>query len=311
MSIRPCGCSSCETGSVFDLRYHVASLTAVFLALVIGILVGVGISGRGFVTDAERDRFESRLAALNVQLDEEELRADELERRQDAAQEFVESAYPVLAADRLAGLGVAVLVIGSFDTTLDAVRRAVDDANGDVVRVRAVTVPLPADEVQRALVSSPAYGGYVGEEELENLGRDLGRELVAGGETPLWDLLTPALVGQREGELDVEADAVVVIRNAEPQQLHSARFLAGLYRGVASVGEPAVAVELSRVQQSAIPVFSRNGLSTVDGVETPLGSLALILLLGGSERGDYGIRDTAEDGILPTIAPLPPVTVGG
>jgi hypothetical protein len=39
---------------VFDLRYHVASLAAVFLALVFGILVGVGISGRGIVDDAER-----------------------------------------------------------------------------------------------------------------------------------------------------------------------------------------------------------------------------------------------------------------
>ena len=34
---------------MFDLRYHVASLAAVFLALIIGILVGVGISGRGLV----------------------------------------------------------------------------------------------------------------------------------------------------------------------------------------------------------------------------------------------------------------------
>ena len=52
---------------MFDLRYHVASLTAVFLALVIGILVGVGVSGRGFVTDAERTNFNNRLAALDAQ----------------------------------------------------------------------------------------------------------------------------------------------------------------------------------------------------------------------------------------------------
>ena len=39
---------------MFDLRYHVASLTAVFVALVIGILVGIGLSGKGFVNDAER-----------------------------------------------------------------------------------------------------------------------------------------------------------------------------------------------------------------------------------------------------------------
>ncbi len=32
---------------MFDLRYHVASLIAVFLALIIGILVGVGLAGSG------------------------------------------------------------------------------------------------------------------------------------------------------------------------------------------------------------------------------------------------------------------------
>ena len=48
---------------MFDLRYHVASLAAVFLALIIGILVGVGISGKGFVSDSERK-------LLNEQIDE-------------------------------------------------------------------------------------------------------------------------------------------------------------------------------------------------------------------------------------------------
>ena len=49
---------------MFDLRYHVASLTAVFVALVIGILVGVGLSGKGFVNDAERDNLTSQISAL-------------------------------------------------------------------------------------------------------------------------------------------------------------------------------------------------------------------------------------------------------
>ena len=49
---------------MFDLRYHVASLTAVFLALVIGILVGIGISGRGFVDESERRRLNGEIAEL-------------------------------------------------------------------------------------------------------------------------------------------------------------------------------------------------------------------------------------------------------
>ena len=95
------------------------------------------------------------------------------------------------------------------------------------------------------------------------------------------------------------------------QQRESARFLAGLYRGLVGSGRPVVGVEPTRVLQSAIPVLSRAGLSTVDGVDTPLGALALILLLAGPERGDYGIRDTAVDGVLPTLEPLPPATTSG
>ena len=296
---------------MFDLRYHVASLTAVFLALVIGILVGVGISGRGFVTDAERDNFNRRLAALDEQLQEEELAVEDLELRQEAAQEFVESAYPVLAERRLEGKNVAVLVVGSYDETLNQVRQAVAAADGALVRVRAVTVPIPTDEIQSALLSDADTGEYAGADELGDLGRELGDELVDGGETPLWDLLTPDLVGQREGSSDVEADAVVVIRQAEPQQRETARFLAGLYRGLAGTGRPVVGVEPTRVLQSAIPMFSRAGLSTVDGIDTPLGSLALTLLLAGPERGDFGTRDTAVDGVLPTLEPLPPAPASG
>ena len=148
-------------------------------------------------------------------------------------------------------------------------------------------------------------GGYVGEAQLGNVGRDLGRELAAGGETPLWDALEDEIVEERVGSLAEPVDAVVVLRTAEPQEGPSSRLLAGLYQGLGSAGVPVVGVEPTRVEQSAMPVFQRHGLSTVDGVDEELGKLALVLLLAGGDRGDYGLRDTAEDGILPPIEPLP------
>src|ERR671913_482914 len=69
---------------MFDLRYHVASLAAVFLMLVVGILIGVGISGRGFVDDAERNNFERKIAGLEEEVDAAKASADDFERRQDA-----------------------------------------------------------------------------------------------------------------------------------------------------------------------------------------------------------------------------------
>jgi len=40
---------------MFDFRYHALSLVAVFLALMIGLLLGVAIGDRGLVSGAERN----------------------------------------------------------------------------------------------------------------------------------------------------------------------------------------------------------------------------------------------------------------
>lgn len=293
---------------MFDVRYHVASLAAVFLMLVVGILIGVGISGRGFVDDAERDRLNGQIAALEEELEAANATADDFERRQDAAADFVESAYPVLAERRLAGKRIAVVVLGPVEqASLSFVESAIEeDAQGEIARMRALLLPLRLDAVESALRSRAELGGYVGEEQLGNLGRDLGRELATGGETPLWDALEGEIVEEREGSFADPVDGIVVIRSAEPQEGGTSRVLAGLYQGLNSTGIPAVGVEPARVEQSAIPVFQRYRLSTVDGIDTPLGELALILLLAEADPGDYGVRDTATSGILPPIEPLPP-----
>jgi hypothetical protein len=291
---------------VFDFRYFVATIAGLFLMLAVGILLGVGISGSGFVSDAERNQLEADIAELQEELDAANATAEDLELRQQAAQDFVGSAYPVLVESRLAGKNIAVAVLGSVEqASFRFVESAIDDAGGRIARMRAVMLPLRLEAVESALADRPELGGYVGDEQLGNLGRDLGRELVAGGETPLWNALAGEIVEEQSGGLSEPVDGVVVIRPAEPQTGGTSRFLAGLYQGLDSTGEPVVGVEPARVEQSAIPVFQRYGLSTVDGIDTEPGQLALVLLLGDADPGDYGVRDTATSGLLPPIEPLP------
>ena len=293
---------------MFDFRYFVATIAGLFLMLAVGILLGVGISGSGFVSDAERTKLNRQIADLQEELDAANATAEDIELRQQAAEDFVGSAYPVLVQSRLTGKRIAVAVLGSVEqSSLSFVESALTDADaaGRVARMRAVMLPLRLDAVETALEDRSELEGYVGDEQLANLGRDLGRELVTGGETPLWDALAGEIVEQQSGGLSEPVDGVVVIRTAEPQAGGTSRFLAGLYQGLDSTGVPVVGVELARVEQSAIPVFQRYGLSTVDGIDTEPGQLALVLLLGGADPGDYGIRDTATSGILPPIEPLP------
>lgn len=287
---------------MFDLRYHVASLAAVFIALAVGILVGIGLSGKGFVDDAERRNLNDRIADLERERDVADDLLATVTSRERALEEYVERTYPVLVPRRLAGKRLGLVMIGRRDGTIDkAVRDAIRDAGGRLVRVRVLAAPPVGDDLEAALAKLPAaVRGPAG--DWEDLGRRIGSELVVGGATPLLTALEGALVENRSGPAVPPLDGIVVARTAEPQQGDSQEFLAGLYRGLGAGGVVHVGVERAKTTPSTVPVLRRAGLSTVDSIDTPAGSLALVLLLAGAEPGSYGVERTARDGALPPLA---------
>ena len=287
---------------VFDFRYHVASLAAVFVALVLGILVGVGLSGRGFVDDAERSNLEGQIADLRDERDGAFAQLEDAQRSGLAFDEYTSDTYPALVRARLRDASVGALAVGDVDEGVaDAIGTAVRDGGGAVLRTRSLVVPLDGDAVDEALRAKPALRRYVGPDAREELGRALGREFVRGGQTPLWDALSSVIVAERAGPLRPRLDGVVVSRSARPQGGETKDFLTGLYRGLARAGAPGVGVDSANATVAAAPAFRRGGLSTVDTIEQPPGRLALVLLLAGGDPGSYGLEDNALDGILPRV----------
>jgi hypothetical protein len=293
---------------MFDLRYHVASLAAVFLALIIGIVVGVGISGKGFVADSERKVFNERIADLNQRLDSANRRGAELARAQRAAQTFVADAYPALMDGRMIGLHVALVFVGHEDGRIQSlVEQALDDGGGDPpLRTRALKLPVDVPTLRRALVRRPALAALATKARIGKLGRRLGEDLVTGGGNTIWPSLSAELIEQRSGNDKPPVDGVVIVRTVAPQSGPTARLLAGFYAGIAGAGVPAVGVERTNAKVSAVPAFAKQDLSTVDDIDTEAGRLALVLLLGGASHGQYGVKQTAEDGVLPEILPAAP-----
>jgi hypothetical protein len=290
---------------VFDFRYHVASLAAVFVALVIGILVGVGLSGKGFVDDAERENLTNEIAALKRERDDANELLEAVDRRQRAVEDYAASTYPVLVDGRLQGRRVVLLFVGSVDEFTPvslAIERAVErDADGRIVRLRALRVPVDSDAIGEALRRRPLLASLAAPDAMDDVGKELARELVAGGRTPVWDALAGTLVDEQEGAMNAPADAVIVARPELPQRGATAELLSALYETLSRSGLPAVGVEREGRTPSAIPAFRAAGLSTVDSVDTPAGGLALVLLLAGADHGSYGVEETARDGILPPV----------
>jgi copper transport outer membrane protein MctB len=288
---------------VFDLRYHAVSLAAVFLALIIGILVGVGITRGGFVSSAERGVLNAQIADLRQQRDTARQHASQVEQEEQATLDYVQRTYPTLIADRLRDKKIVLVSVGPLDQAVrSSVIQALHDAGAPYpVRIRALKVPVDDKAFDAAIDGDPQLAQYVGTDKLPELGRALATELASGGRTPLWDTLAPELVEEQIGGSHAAADGIIVARSVKAQKDGTARFLQGFYSGLNGTGVPAVGVEVSDAVTSAVPAFERASLSTVDSVDSDPGRLALALLLAGGQEGNYGQESTATDGVLPIV----------
>jgi hypothetical protein len=306
---------------MFDFRYHLVSLAAVFIALAVGILLGAAISGK--LGDAENALVKDRVKSMSDQLTQERNRSDIIERRSEAAQELLSDAYPALMANRLAGKGFAVLFLGPVDGSVrSALERALADADaGSPVRLIALDTPVDPQELDSALQGDELLAQYVeGGDDFGALGEALGGDLIEGDGTPLWTALSSRLIEERSGTTSTPVDGVIVVQtwhepdsagDADQQRRTRATesLFEGLMRGLENTSLPVVGVQTTDAEAD-LALFRQQGVSSVDDVDTLAGRLALALLLQGAQPGHYGVKDSATDGVAPPIEPVTTTTGG-
>jgi hypothetical protein len=305
---------------MFGLRYHVASLAAVFLALAVGILLGVAVSGK--LTDvgegAELQNLRDEKERLQQDLEAAQAAAEAANDQGEGAAELFARTYPTLMDGRLEGKNVGIVFLGPSDGSIRAeVEGALADADGGApARVLALDVPVDGADLRDVLEGDELLAAYADEEDdYSDLGRGLGQEL-ADEEDMLWSVLASQLVEEQSGSATVPIDAAIVVRTWTPpgeedgpeaveEAEATASILDGLVRGLDGAGIPVVGVADHETQAEALEAYRDQGISSVDDIDVPAGRLALALLLAGAEPGHYGFGDGATDGVVPPIESLP------
>jgi len=285
---------------VLNFRYHALSLVAVFLALVIGLLLGVAIGDRGLVSSAEHDVRASLREDVRRAQDERDAARSQL--RERAA--FEQEAYPALVGRRLEGMQVALIELGGGSTRMwDLTRDALEGSGGKLVAVAAIREPLDLGQLAAA-AHGTRYERLVRDESLLHaFGTRLGIQLTRGGR--LLDAVRHALIGQASGTLGA-ADGVVLVRGGgeldDDDATRVEAFEDGLVRGLRAHDVPVVGVETADADPSQIGWFAAHELSSVDDLDDPIGRAALVFALAG-QRGSFGVKATADGGRLPPILP--------
>jgi copper transport outer membrane protein MctB len=280
---------------VVDFRYHALSLVAVFLALGIGIVLGVTV-GDSLVSEADqnlRDSLRDDVTEAREQARDEQALAAKRD-------EVIDATSQQVAVGRLRGISVGVIALGELPGEIaDTVEEAIDMSGGDLTRT-AVLDPPDGPEAR-----SPR--------RQRRLGRRIGRLVEHGG-------ASPALRGDQErrfsGSYRGSVEAVVVYRDPppEPEDDETARdlelreaFEDGLFEGLR---DNVVGVEATGTDPSQIGWYDDQVIASVDNVNVAAGRLALVLVLqeaaladitGEQPEGSYGYKDTA-DRALPDLS---------
>ncbi|HTQ68662.1 MAG TPA: copper transporter [Solirubrobacteraceae bacterium] len=291
---------------MFDYRYHALSLAAVLLALALGVLIGVAIGDSNLVSSAKSGivhDLESEIGSAHHQLDEQRS-------RMASEEAFADGLYPLAVHGLLDHRSVGLVFLGGSSDRVDGlVRDAVAEAGGQVPSVVTVSEPLDLDAIERETVGTHFQGLAASPERLERFGYVIGRQLVSGSphaDRELVSRVRSSLLSSFDGQLS-HLDGVVVVRS-EPQDIDASQseastaFDQGLLAGITAGRATAVGAETTSSDPSEISWYKRNGLSSVDDLDTVAGQTALVYALSGA-RGTYGSSSTA-DSLLPSV-PVP------
>ncbi len=282
----------------YSSRYHVASLAAVFLALAIGILIGVGF-GDKVVSGTSKGLEHSLKGDLQSSRD----RVDELGSQLNRERAFGERAYPALVHHKLKGDRIALIALGGVPSDLaDDIQAAIDPTGGRLAEVSVVSLPPNTNALAAKLKHTRFKRIKHSTDVLSQFGHAAGRQLVKSG--PLVRRTRDQLLDRFSGRAR-SADDVIVVR--EPPGGHQAAkakanrdaLESGILDGIKASGVPAVGVERSDAQSSSIPLFSSHDIPTVDNLDLTSGKVAMVFALRGA-KGNFGTKRTA-DQLLPDL----------
>lgn len=276
---------------MYNLRYHIASLAGVFIALSLGLLLGTIVSERGTLDD-QRDSMINTLEEDFAQLSQ---RNDALAAENEARADFVNDVVPVLVAGSLAEKDVVVIANAGRSDGLAATEQAILDAGGTPFVVTLVEPGLALDD-ERVESALSAFE-FTGTDLARSVAASLAAEWIgAVGSRPVSDALVSAGV-LRIDELPAGTTAEAIVCLAAWEQKPDT-LAVSIARAANDLGLPAAGAQAVSLDTGMALAAVDAGMSAVDQMGRPEGAYALAKVLSGQAAGYFGTGSGA-------LAPYP------
>ena len=174
---------------IIDIKYHIASLTAVFLALGIGILIGTSMIGSDTITKQQKNMIDGIEKEFTILREENKQNTDALLQAQDVMlnqQQFNQAVMPLLVRNKLQGRKIALVDV-NYNRDHDGLANVLRSSGADVQSITAVNLAVLKD--QNISKQTAGMLGKSKDADPEKYLSDLARltaEAIASGRTMIW-----------------------------------------------------------------------------------------------------------------------------
>ncbi len=282
-------------------RYHLLSLAAVFLALSLGVLIGVGLTDSGAVDTSRKDL----VGSLQHDLNSLRSQNNQLSKENATNVSFQEDSFPFIVGAQLQGKKIAIIAAAA--TGGDIQRKLETALHAAGAEVASTTILNSRFDLHAAAVkaradmkNNPAFAAANDNALIAPIAQELSREISKGGSTVLLSSLEGTLADSTSGSFNMPVQGVVIISRADDQQTASYSELEKqIALNLKSMGVTAVGCEPADAPVSEIPLFQSSEISSVDNLDSFIGEISVVYALAG-EHGTYGIKPTA-DMLIPIL----------
>lgn len=280
------------------MRYHIASLVAVFLALTIGLLLGSVIVDKGMLAKQQ----EQLVASIKSDVDRVTQENKNLQAELAKIKDYQEQIVTAAIKNRLSDQTVLVLTFSpEQQETYQLIAKAIIEAGGQVQQLKVDLTKLDFNnkELTNRLWTSfnsteSATATATAPPDFENkFWLRFGEELTDNTTTTLLNVLV------KEGAVELDLTKIpykniVVVAASKEKTSNRDLLLIEALKNKPQLSR-LLGVETAAQKPSRAAAYKLKEISTIDNIDESPGRISLILLLQNPElKGNFGIKSTAE-----------------
>lgn len=283
---------------MIDLKYHIVSIVAIFLALGMGILIGSSIVSNDVMVVQQQkiiDSLEAQFSSLREH--ESTLLAEDVKKSKmiNNYENFAQGMLAPIVEGRLKGRNVAVVVSGTEvipSGLLNTLTLAGANVNSQTLVLENIN--MKDSKLRHKLIA------YYGADA--NVTSDILRQKVAESLGLLVNNKVDPALSKFFSENNLikisytnnnSVDTVVLIGGSDTLgQSFPEGFDSTIIKTLLQEGKQVIGVESSNVKLSYMKSYQKFNISTVDNIDLSLGQISLVLAMAG-EPGNYGTKSNA------------------